>query len=70
MQDNPQQKKEQQKKDQYRIWRLIALKLSGEASQSELQELQELLQDNPHIVYSMDVLTNLQNTAKSSRQGI
>ena len=56
MQDN-----QQQKKDQYRIWRLMALKLSGEASTTELQELQELLQENPHIVYSMEVLTNLQN---------
>lgn len=61
MQDN-----QQQKKDQYRIWRLMALKLSGEASTTELQELQELLQENPHIVYSMEVLTNLQNTMKGS----
>ena len=64
MQDN------QQKKDQYRIWRLMALKLSGEASQSELQELQELLQDNPHILYSMEVLTNLQNTGKGTSAGM
>jgi len=66
MQENP-----QQKKDQYRVWRLMALKLSGEASQNEIQELQDLLQDNPHIKYSMDVLTNLQNTVtagSSSRQ--
>ncbi len=61
MQDNP-----QQKKDQYRVWRLMALKLSGEASQHEIQELQDLLQDNPHIKYSMDVLTNLQNTGAGS----
>jgi len=61
MQDN-----QQQKKDQYRIWRLMALKLSGEASTTELQELQELLQENPHIVYSMEVLTNLQNNSKGS----
>jgi hypothetical protein len=57
MQDN-------QQKDQYRIWRLIALKLAGKASPNELQELQELLQDNPHILYSMEVLANLQNTVK------
>ena len=61
MQDN-----QQQKKDQYRIWRLMALKLAGEASRDELQELQQLLQDNPHIQYSMEVLTNLQNTGKGS----
>jgi hypothetical protein len=61
MQDN-----QQQKKDQYRIWRLMALKLSGEASQPELQELHQLLQDNPHIKYSMEVLTNLQNTGKGT----
>jgi hypothetical protein len=56
MQDN-----QQQKKDQYRVWRLMASKLSGAASQTELQELHQLLQDNPHILYSMEVLTNLQN---------
>lgn len=53
---------ELQKNDQYYIWRLIARKLAKEASQNELQELQDLLQDNPHIQYSIEVLTNLRNT--------
>lgn len=64
MQDN-----EQPKKDQYRIWRLIARKLEGEASPIELQELHELLQDNPHIQYSVDILTNLRNTTKGQTGG-
>ncbi|MDR3714650.1 MAG: hypothetical protein P4L51_17685 [Puia sp.] len=54
MQDN-----EPSKKDQYHIWRLIGQKLAGNASKSELLELQELLQDNPHIQYSMEILTGL-----------
>ena len=57
------QHEEPQKNDQYYIWRLIARKLAKEASQNELQELGELLQDNPHIQYSIEVLTNLRNTA-------
>lgn len=64
MQDN-----ELQKEDQYYIWRLIARKLAGDASQKELQELQELLQDNPHIQYSVEVLTDLWNTTKGRQNG-
>jgi hypothetical protein len=57
-----------EKKDQYLVWRLIAKKLSGDASQNELQELQELVQDNPHIQYSIEVLTNLRSTTTASSQ--
>ena len=61
MQDN-----ESSKKDQYHIWRLIGQKLAGNASKSELLELQELLQDNPHIQYSMEILTGLTDPGKGS----
>jgi hypothetical protein len=58
------QNNEQQKQDQYHIWHLIARKLSGNASQKELQDLQELLLDNPHIQYSIEVLTDLWKTTQ------
>ncbi len=45
--------------DQYYIWTLMARKLAGEASREDLLELQEMLQDNPHIRYSMEILANL-----------
>ena len=38
------------------IWILMARKLSGEASAAELQELDELLRQNPHINYSKEIL--------------
>lgn len=62
------QENEQPKKDQYHIWRLIARKLEGDASPHELQELHELLQDNPHIQYSVEILTNLRNSAKGQAE--
>jgi len=64
MQDN-----ELQKKDQYRVWHLMARKLAGEASGKELQELQELLQDHPHIQYSMQVLSDLAMSGKAQDGG-
>lgn len=33
--------------DQHRIWLLLSRKVSGEASGSELAELEQLLRDNP-----------------------
>ena len=60
------QDKESSKKDQYYIWRLIGQKLAGNASKNELQELQELLLDNPHIQYSMEILTGLSDPGNGS----
>jgi len=64
MQDN-----KLEKKDQYRVWQLMARKLAGDASGNELQELQELLQDNPHIQYSMQVLSDLQKPGNGQHPG-
>lgn len=42
-----------------RIWTLIARKLTGEATVGELEELQELLKENPEIHYSLEVFDQL-----------
>src|SRR5437868_10833761 len=49
-------------KGENRIWELMARKLSGEASEEEIKELQELLQKNPDIAYTMGVLDGLWKT--------
>ena len=41
------------------IWNLIAKKLSGEASQAELQELEKLLRDNPDLHYPVQTIIDL-----------
>lgn len=41
------------------VWNLIAKKLSGEASNEELQELETALRCNPDLHYSMQTLTDL-----------
>jgi ferric-dicitrate binding protein FerR (iron transport regulator) len=38
------------------IWILMAKKLSGEASAEDLQELEQLLRQDPHINYSKEIL--------------
>jgi transmembrane sensor len=51
------------------IWLLIARKLSGEATQDELQELEGLLRENPSAGYSKEVLHDLwQNHPYTDRQ--
>ena len=40
-----------------RIWKLIAKKLSGEASPEELQELEKLVKDNPGLHHSIEAFT-------------
>lgn len=44
--------------DQHRVWQLIARKLSGEASQDNLTELQELTYRFPEIQSYLDIITN------------
>ena len=51
------------------IWLLIARKLSGEASAEELQELEELLRQNPGAGYSKEVFHDLwQSPVEHDRQ--
>lgn len=54
-------------KDPNRLWSLIARKLAGEASAEELQELRELLKENPDTHFSVQVLSDLWDR---SQQGI
>ena len=42
-----------------KLWLLISLKLSGEASEEELTELQGLLQDHPDIALKLDILESI-----------
>ncbi len=44
-----------------RIWKLLARKLSGEASPDELRELEKLVKDNPDIHHSIDAFTKIWN---------
>jgi hypothetical protein len=41
-----------------RIWRLVVRNLVGEASEKDLEELSRLLQDDPDLSYSIEVLTD------------
>lgn len=51
------------------IWLLIARKLSGEASEEELQELDELLRQNPEAGYSKEVFHDFwQGAVQQDRQ--
>jgi ABC-type antimicrobial peptide transport system permease subunit len=45
-------------KDQNRIWRLMARKLSGEASEEELQELEKLIKENPDLVFQFQIVAD------------
>jgi putative ABC transport system permease protein len=47
--------------NQDRVWELIAKKLAGEASEAELKELDEFLQQNPGTTYPVEQLTHLWN---------
>ncbi|HYE55207.1 MAG TPA: ABC transporter permease, partial [Chitinophagaceae bacterium] len=42
-----------------KIWELLARKFSGEASEKELQELEELLRNNPELNYPAEILSDL-----------
>src|SRR5450631_1725656 len=41
------------------IWNLIAKKLAGEASETELKELEKLLRDNPDLHYPVQTIIDL-----------
>ena len=51
------------------IWSLLAKKLSGEATDSELTELEQLLRANPEVHYSVQPLMDLWQTRKLADQG-
>jgi ferric-dicitrate binding protein FerR (iron transport regulator) len=42
-----------------KIWNLLAKKLSGEASEAELRELEKLLRDNPDLHYPVQTVIDL-----------
>jgi putative ABC transport system permease protein len=42
-----------------RIWKLIARKVSGEATPEELKELEKLVKDNPRLHHSIETFTRL-----------
>jgi transmembrane sensor len=42
-----------------RIWKLLARKLSGEASPDDLKELEKLVKENSDLHQSIDALTNI-----------
>jgi putative ABC transport system permease protein len=46
-------------KEQDQIWNLVARKLAGEATEEELQELEDLLIRYPDMTYIAETLTNL-----------
>ncbi|HVU55146.1 MAG TPA: ABC transporter permease [Puia sp.] len=46
-------------KERDRIWKLIAKKLAGEATERDLRELQELLKDQPESSYSIQLLIDM-----------
>jgi len=49
-------------KPEERIWILLARKLSGEISESELKEFEQLLKEQPKISYSVQVVIDLWNS--------
>ncbi|HEY8780074.1 MAG TPA: hypothetical protein VIM16_00520 [Mucilaginibacter sp.] len=42
---------------EYRIWKLATKKLAGEASEDELRELNELLEQNPDIYNTIKLVS-------------
>jgi putative ABC transport system permease protein len=50
-------------KAEERIWILIAPKLAGEASDKDLDELHQLLKENPDISYSVQLMMDLWNSS-------
>jgi putative ABC transport system permease protein len=53
-------------KEQNRLWRLIARKMSGEASEEDLQELQKLIRDNPDLGFYIQIITDYWKKRKSA----
>src|SRR5258708_31695768 len=46
-------------KEKDRIWHLMARKLSGEATEEEIKELELLQQQHPEMTYSFQLLSDL-----------
>jgi putative ABC transport system permease protein len=44
-----------------RIWKLLARRLSGEATPDDLKELEKLVKENPHLHHSIDSFNTLWN---------
>jgi putative ABC transport system permease protein len=53
--------------DKNRIWVLLARKLSGNISSTELNDLKKLLSDDPHLSYQVDILVRLFDTKSTSQ---
>lgn len=46
------------------VWTLLARKLSGEASEEDLKELERLVMQNPAQTYELEVVLNFWNNAR------
>ncbi len=55
--------------DQDRIWNLIAKKLAGEASPTELKELESALRINPDLHYSLEAVHDMWKKASEPETG-
>lgn len=45
-------------KEENRLWQLLSRKLANECSEQELQELNELIQQHPHLQHSIDFIAD------------
>ncbi|HEY8972217.1 MAG TPA: hypothetical protein VIM64_24100, partial [Puia sp.] len=50
-------------KERDRIWKLVAKKLAGEATERDLRELQELINHQPESSYSIQLLIDIWESA-------
>lgn len=50
------------------IWRLLARKMSGEATEEELAALQELLKDDPEMNYIAETFSRLWNSLPDQKK--
>ncbi|RYZ19829.1 MAG: hypothetical protein EOP49_48050 [Sphingobacteriales bacterium] len=50
------------------IWKLLARKMNGEATPAELDELRELLKNDPVMNYTAETFIRLWNTTPHTRQ--
>ncbi|MGN6493904.1 MAG: hypothetical protein ACTHLE_18035 [Agriterribacter sp.] len=46
------------------VWALLARKLSGEASEEDIKELEKLVMQNPAQTYELEVVLNFWNNAR------
>jgi len=45
------------------IWKLLARKMAGEATEEELRELQDMLRDDPEMKYTAETFCRLWNAS-------